>query len=144
MPRSKRMAFAFLRPIAAETSRTTGHDRSSATRLLHLPPGRQDVRKYVRSIEEVVIRTLREFSINAARIEKWPGVWVEQSRHGGPRKICAIGVHLSRWYTKHGFALNVEPNLSHFELIVPCGIKEAGVTSMAVENWGRAGHRLRA
>lgn len=101
--------------------------------LLHLGPGRQDVRKYVRSIEEVIIRSLAEYGITATRIEKWPGVWVEQSRLGGPRKICALGVHLSRWYTRHGFALNVDPDLSHFELIVPCGISEAGVTSMAKE-----------
>lgn len=101
--------------------------------LLHLGPGRQDVRKYVRSLEEVIIRTLADFSIAATRIEKWPGVWVESSRLGGPRKICALGVHLSRWYTRHGFALNVAPELSHFELIVPCGISEAGVTSIAAE-----------
>ncbi len=101
--------------------------------LLHLVPGKQDVRKYVRSIEEVIIRTLGDFEIAATRMEKWPGVWVEHSRLGGPRKICAVGVHLSRWYTRHGFALNVQPNLSHFELIVPCGIREAGVTSMVLE-----------
>lgn len=101
--------------------------------LLHLGPGRQDVRRYVRSLEEVILRTLSDFSIPGVRIEKWPGVWVERSRLGGPRKICALGVHLSRWYTKHGFALNVAPDLSHFELIVPCGISEAGVTSMAAE-----------
>ncbi|GMU59654.1 MAG: hypothetical protein AMXMBFR34_14170 [Myxococcaceae bacterium] len=101
--------------------------------LLHLGPGRQDVRKYVRSLEEVILRTLADFGIAATRIEKWPGVWVESSRLGGPRKICALGVHLSRWYTRHGFALNVQPRLEHFELIIPCGIREAGVTSMAVE-----------
>jgi lipoyl(octanoyl) transferase len=101
--------------------------------ILHLPPGRQDVRRYVRSIEEVIIRTLRDFSLTATRIEQWPGVWIASSRLGGPRKICALGVHLSRWYTRHGFALNVQPNLKHFELIIPCGISEAGVTSMAAE-----------
>lgn len=101
--------------------------------LLHLPSGRQDVRRYVRSIEEVIIRTLRDFSLTATRIEKWPGVWIESSRLGGPRKICALGVHLSRWYTRHGFALNVQSNLKHFELIIPCGISEAGVTSMTAE-----------
>ncbi|MBL8917467.1 MAG: lipoyl(octanoyl) transferase LipB [Myxococcaceae bacterium] len=106
--------------------------------LLHLGPGRQDVRRYVRSIEEVIIRALADFGITATRIEKWPGVWVETSRLGGPRKICALGVHLSRWYTRHGFALNVDPDLSHFELIVPCGISEAGVTSMARELPGLA------
>ncbi|MCA2981211.1 MAG: lipoyl(octanoyl) transferase LipB, partial [Myxococcaceae bacterium] len=101
--------------------------------LLHLGPGRQDVRRYVRSLEEVVLRTLSDFGVTATRIERWPGVWVEASRLGGPRKICALGVHLSRWYTRHGFALNVAPDLAHFELIVPCGISEAGVTSMAKE-----------
>jgi len=101
--------------------------------LLHLVPGKQDVRKYVRNIEEVIIRTLADFEIAGTRMPQWPGVWVEQSRLGGPRKICALGVHLSRWYTRHGFALNVQPNLSHFELIVPCGIREAGVTSMSLE-----------
>lgn len=101
--------------------------------ILFLPPGKQDVRRYVRGIEEVIIRTLADFGLTAVRIEKWPGVWIEQSRAGGPRKICALGVHLSRWYTKHGFALNVSPDLRHFQLIVPCGIKEAGVTSMEAE-----------
>lgn len=101
--------------------------------LLHLGPGRQDVRKYVRGLEEVLIRTLSTFGIVAQREEKWPGVWVKRSKLGGLRKIAALGVHLSRWYTRHGIALNVEPKLSHFELIVPCGIKEAGVTSMAAE-----------
>jgi lipoyl(octanoyl) transferase len=106
--------------------------------LLHLGPGRQDVRRYVRSIEEVIIRTVADFGVVATRIEKWPGVWIEASRLGGPRKICALGVHLSRWYTRHGFALNVDPDLSHFELIIPCGISEAGVTSLAQELPGAA------
>lgn len=101
--------------------------------LLHLGPGRQDVRKYVRAIEELMIRTVADWGIVATRFEKWPGVWVAESRRGGPRKIAALGVHLSRWYTKHGFALNVRTELSHFELIVPCGIREAGVTSMREE-----------
>jgi lipoyl(octanoyl) transferase len=101
--------------------------------LLHLGPGRQDVRKYVRAIEELIIRTVADFGITATRFEQWPGVWVAESRRGGPRKIAALGVHLSRWYTKHGFALNVSPELSHFQLIVPCGIREAGVTSMRDE-----------
>lgn len=101
--------------------------------LLHLGPGRQDVRKYVRCIEELMIRTVADYGITATRFEQWPGVWVADSRRGGPRKIAALGVHLSRWYTKHGFALNVNTDLSHFELIVPCGIREAGVTSMRDE-----------
>lgn len=101
--------------------------------LLHLGPGRQDVRRYVRAIEELIIRTVADWGVTATRIEKWPGVWLEHSRRGGPRKIAALGVHLSRWYTKHGFALNVQTDLSHFQLIVPCGIREAGVTSLSEE-----------
>ena len=101
--------------------------------LLFLPPGQQDVRKYVRKIEEVMIRTCAHFGITAGREAQWPGVWTKG------RKIAALGVHLSRWYTRHGFALNVAPEMSHFELIVPCGIREAGVTSLALE-LGRAVH----
>ncbi len=101
--------------------------------ILHLEADRQDVRKYVRALEELMIRTVADFGIVATRIDGWPGVWVPNSRLGGPRKIAALGVHLSRWYTKHGFALNVETDLSHFDLIVPCGIKQAGVTSMRSE-----------
>ncbi len=91
------------------------------------------MRKYVRAIEEVMIRTVADFGVAATRFPQWPGVWVAESRRGGPRKIAALGVHLSRWYTKHGFALNVNTTLSHFELIVPCGIREAGVTSLEAE-----------
>jgi lipoyl(octanoyl) transferase len=105
--------------------------------VLHLGPGQQDVRKYVRNLEEVLLRALAAFGITAHREAQWPGVWVQDSKAGGLRKIAALGVHLSRWYTRHGFALNVSPQLSHFELIVPCGIREAGVTSMELE-LGRA------
>jgi len=101
--------------------------------LFLLPPGRQDVRRYVRDVEECILRTLSRFGIQAGRIEGWAGVWLGQKGSMDARKICAIGVHLSRWLTSHGFALNVHTNLSHFELIVPCGIKEATVTSMARE-----------
>lgn len=96
--------------------------------IFHLPPGRQDVRRYVREVEEAIIRALARFEIEGSREPRWPGVWVAGG--GGPEKIAAIGVHLSRWYTRHGFALNVNTELSPFRLIVPCGIREAGVTSM--------------
>lgn len=95
--------------------------------ILDLSPDRRDVRRYVRDLEEVLIRTLAGFGIagevrpGAALI----GVWA------GGEKIAAIGVHLSRWITTHGFALNVAPDLSLYAGIVPCGLRQEGVTSMA-------------
>lgn len=84
----------------------------------------KDIHRYVRSLEEVVIRTLADFSMTAGRDEKHVGVWV------GPEKIAAIGVGVRKWVTMHGLALNVNPNLEHFALINPCGILDKGVTSM--------------
>jgi lipoyl(octanoyl) transferase len=103
--------------------------------IFDLTPDRKDVRRYVRDVEESLLRALAGFGITAGRIPKWTGVWVGDE---GPeaRKIAAIGVHLSRWQTSHGFALNVNTDLSHFEWIIPCGIREAGVTSMARELGG--------
>src|SRR5262245_18069162 len=95
-----------------------------------LPPQRRDVRRYIRDLEEAIIRALAEFGIRGERISKWPGVWVTDARSGAPAKIAAIGVHISRRQTSHGFALNVNTDLSRFELIIPCGIDGAGVTSM--------------
>ncbi len=95
-----------------------------------------DVHRYVRYLEEAVIRTLAEYGIEAGREPGYTGVWID----GRPkRKICAIGVHLSRWVTMHGFAFNVCPQLDHFANIIPCGIQEADrdVTSMERE-LGRA------
>jgi lipoyl(octanoyl) transferase len=100
--------------------------------VLDLAPERCDVRRYVGDLEEALIRTLAEFGIRADRIPGWTGVWVGQKGKDA-RKIAAIGVHISRWVTTHGFALNVDTDLSHFEMIVPCGIAEAGVTSMQRE-----------
>ncbi|RPH70070.1 MAG: lipoyl(octanoyl) transferase LipB, partial [Myxococcaceae bacterium] len=97
--------------------------------ILDLAPDRKDVRRHVRSVEEGMIRALAEHGIEAGRIEKWPGVWVGSEPAGDPRKIGAVGVHIARWITTHGFALNVNTALEDFELIVPCGIREAGVTS---------------
>jgi len=100
--------------------------------IFRLLPGRQDVRRYVRDVEECMIRAVARFGVNAKRIHEYPGVWVGE----GPAraaKIGAIGVHLSRWQTSHGFALNVNTNLSFFELIVPCGIEQLGVTSLQRE-----------
>jgi lipoyl(octanoyl) transferase len=92
--------------------------------VLDLRPDRCDVHRYVRDLEEVLIRASANFGIEAGRIAGLTGVWV------GADKLAAIGVRISRWITSHGFALNVSTDLSHFDLIVPCGIADRGVTSI--------------
>jgi lipoyl(octanoyl) transferase len=92
--------------------------------ILDLREWQRDVGAYVRGIEQVIIDTLADYGIAAGRIPKLTGVWV------GDRKIAAIGVHLSRWVTSHGFALNVNTDLSYFQYIVPCGLTKP-VTSIA-------------
>ncbi len=92
--------------------------------IVDLREWKRDVGAYVRSIEQVIIDTLADYGINAGRIAKLTGVWVEG------RKIAAIGVHISRWVTSHGFALNVATDLSYFQYIVPCGLTRP-MTSMA-------------
>jgi lipoyl(octanoyl) transferase len=92
--------------------------------ILDLRDWKRDVGAYVRALEQVIIDTLADFGILAGRIPKLTGVWV------GERKIAAIGVHISRWVTSHGFALNVNTDLSYFQYIVPCGLSKP-VTSMA-------------
>ncbi|HEY0840695.1 MAG TPA: lipoyl(octanoyl) transferase LipB [Vulgatibacter sp.] len=99
--------------------------------IFDLKPERQDVRRYVRDVEESIIRTLAEYGIEAGRAPKWTGVWVGGEDDPSAVKVCAIGVHIKRWVTTHGFALNVMPDLSHFGMIVPCGIAERGVASMS-------------
>jgi len=91
--------------------------------IMDLREWKRDVGAYVRSIEQVIIDTLGDYGIGAERIPKLTGVWVEG------RKIAAIGVHISRWVTSHGFALNVATDLSYFQYIVPCGLTKP-VTSM--------------
>jgi lipoyl(octanoyl) transferase len=93
--------------------------------ILDLRPDRCDVHRYVRDLEDVLIRTASDFGIDAERIAGLTGVWV------GDRKLAAIGVRISRWITSHGFALNVSTDLDYFRLIVPCGIADRGVTSLA-------------
>ncbi len=96
--------------------------------VLDLSPDRRDVRRYVRDLEEAVIRTAADFGVTAERSPlpgRWASVWV------GNDKLAAIGVHLSRWVTTHGLALNVSTDLARFSLIVPCGIADGGVTSLA-------------
>jgi lipoyl(octanoyl) transferase len=93
-----------------------------------------DLHKYVRFLEEAVVRTLNDFGIKAGRIKDYTGVWLD-SETDHKRKICAIGVHMSRWVTMHGFAFNVNTDLSYFNHIIPCGIEESdkSVTSMEKE-----------
>jgi lipoyl(octanoyl) transferase len=92
--------------------------------ILDLRHFRLDVGWFVRSLEEVLVRALADFGIRGTRIEKRIGVWV------GDAKIAQIGARIEQWITYHGFALNVNPNLAHFDLIVPCGIRDKSVTSM--------------
>jgi lipoyl(octanoyl) transferase len=95
--------------------------------ILNLKPDRADVYNYVRSLEDVMIRVSRKFAVEAGRIEGLTGAWV------GNRKIGAIGVRISRWISSHGFAYNVNTDLDYFNLIVPCGIRDYGVTSLLRE-----------
>ena len=92
--------------------------------ILDLKPDRCDVHRYVRDLEEVLIRTAADYGVQASRVEGLTGVWV------GREKLAAIGVRISRWITSHGFAFNVATDLSNFDLIVPCGIRDRGVTSL--------------
>lgn len=92
-----------------------------------------DIHQYLRFLEEAVILTLKEYGINAGRIEGLTGVWIDHEKRLNPRKICALGVKSSRWVTMHGFALNVNTDLSYFQHIIPCGISDKAVTSLALE-----------
>lgn len=92
--------------------------------IVDLRPDRCDVHAYVRDLEEVMIRAARTFGVEATRVAGLTGIWV------GNEKLAAIGVRISRWVTSHGFAFNVNTDLSHFALIVPCGINNRGVTSL--------------
>lgn len=92
--------------------------------IINLSPDRCDVHRYVRDLEEVMIRAASDFGVKADRIKGLTGIWV------GQEKLAAIGVRISRWVTMHGFAFNVNTDLNYFKLIVPCGISDRGVTSL--------------
>ncbi len=92
-----------------------------------------DIHRYMRFLEEAIIRTLAEYNIEAGRIDGLTGVWLDHIHQKKPRKICAMGVKSSRWVTMHGFALNINTNLDYFQNIIPCGIDDKAVTSMATE-----------
>jgi lipoyl(octanoyl) transferase len=96
--------------------------------IFDLRPDRCDVHRYVRDLEEALIRAMRTFGIEAGRVPRLTGVWVGPP--GRESKLAAIGIRISRWITSHGFALNDATNLDHFQLIVPCGIADRGVTSL--------------
>jgi lipoyl(octanoyl) transferase len=92
--------------------------------ILDLTQHRRDISWYMRSLEDVLIRTARDYGIEAVRSAGCTGVWV------GNDKLAAMGVHLSRWVTSHGFAMNVNTDMSYFEWIIPCGLQCKGVTSL--------------
>ncbi len=91
-----------------------------------------DIHRYLRTLEEVIIATLSDYGLQATRSDGETGVWLDADTPNA-RKICAMGVRASRWVTMHGFALNVNTNLAHFDYIVPCGIQGKGVTSLEKE-----------
>jgi len=95
--------------------------------MLNLKNRLQDVKAYVYALEELIILTLKDFYINGVRINSQPGVWVKDNN--GCDKIAALGIRISSWITFHGISINVNPNLDEFNNIVPCGIKNSGVTS---------------
>jgi lipoyl(octanoyl) transferase len=101
--------------------------------ILDLEKFYTDIGKYLRNLEEVIILTLQEFGIYGERSAGETGVWIDPGIRGKERKICAMGVRCSRWITMHGFALNVNTDLSYFGHIIPCGIQNKSVTSVANE-----------
>jgi lipoyl(octanoyl) transferase len=109
---------------------------------------RQDLGRFVRGLEEVMIRTAKDFGIAAQRLKGFPGVWVETQR--GYEKLGALGIHLKKWIATHGIAFNVDPDLAHFRWITPCGITDKGVCSLksllggSSPTWQQAAERLQA
>jgi lipoyl(octanoyl) transferase len=98
--------------------------------ILDLAEHRRDVRWYVKQLEEVMIRSTADFGLVAKRVEGQHGVWIDSEASGAEEKLGALGVHLSRWVTSHGFAYNVSTDLRYFDLIVPCGIAGKRATSL--------------
>jgi lipoyl(octanoyl) transferase len=101
--------------------------------LLDLENFFTDIHKYLRLLEEAIILTLRDYGIEAGRIDGLTGVWLDHVEQRNPRKICAMGVKSSRWVTMHGFAFNVNADVAYFGNIVPCGIPDKAVTSLHLE-----------
>ncbi|MFB6098084.1 MAG: lipoyl(octanoyl) transferase LipB [Salinibacter sp.] len=101
--------------------------------LLDLDRFFTDLGRYLRTLEEIIIRTCADCGVTGTRVEGRTGVWVGPDDRGLERKVCAMGVRCSRWVTMHGFALNVTTDLDYFDHIVPCGIDDRGVTSLSEE-----------
>ncbi|MDE1191003.1 MAG: lipoyl(octanoyl) transferase LipB [Arachidicoccus sp.] len=101
--------------------------------IFDLEQFKTDLGWYLRSLEEVIIRTIAEYDISGERSKGETGVWIEPGKKGYERKICAMGIRCSRWVTMHGFALNVNTNLDFFNFIIPCGIQGKQVTSIKKE-----------
>jgi lipoyl(octanoyl) transferase len=98
--------------------------------ILNLDPIHRDVHWYVRTLEEAMIRAAADFGISAYRIPGKTGIWVQPPGNIPEEKLAAIGVHISRWVTSHGFAFNVSTDLRYFDLIIPCGIADRKATSL--------------
>jgi lipoyl(octanoyl) transferase len=101
--------------------------------ILDLDNFSPDIHRYVALLEEAVMLTIQEYGIHGARLQGASGVWIDPDIPGKARKICAIGIRSSRWVTMHGFAFNVNSDLSYFDLINPCGFTDKKATSMQVE-----------
>jgi lipoyl(octanoyl) transferase len=101
--------------------------------ILDLEKYYTDIGRYLRNLEEVVIDTMADYGLKGERSKGETGVWLDPGTPGRERKICAMGVRCSRWITMHGFAFNVNTDLSYFDYIIPCGIKNKKVTSLANE-----------
>lgn len=101
--------------------------------IFDLDQFKTDLGWYLRSLEEVIILTLAEYGVKGERSKGETGVWIDPSNKGFERKICAMGIRCSRWVTMHGFAFNVNTDLSYFNYIIPCGIHDKKVTSLKTE-----------
>jgi lipoyl(octanoyl) transferase len=110
-----------------------GNEQIVGYPILDLEKFYTDIGKYLRNIEETIILTLDEYGIKAGRSHGETGVWIDADIKGKERKICAIGVRSSRWITMHGFAFNINTDLSYFNNIIPCGINNKQVTSLQRE-----------
>jgi lipoyl(octanoyl) transferase len=115
-----------------------GFDQVVGYPILDLEKFTTDIGKYLRNLEEVIILTMADYGLKGERSPGETGVWLDASIPGRERKICAMGIRCSRWITMHGFAFNINTDLSYFDYIIPCGIQNKQVTSMEKE----LGYRL--